>query len=334
MVAPEEVEPDGTIEWVDEEGSDGEDANQVASIPTPSGDPYEAAQAELSEAPARTKPRRSGAPRPTPSGARSNRSPRSSSSPVAVTVTKREPRDLGAWARTRRNPLIFAAVVAVVIGTVAFRAWRSRLAELPQIAEKGRSEGLAALDAGQFDVAYKLLSEARRAVQTLGDEFPGSSAIKQAAGEAEIITRLVVDPLEQLLDEASRSDPDAWDDQFRKLYKGRTIIIESEITVVPNANGEGRYDLRYRIFPNGEGARPRRIGKIETKGFKHFDVIKPKLHDTVIFGAALASFSLDAETGVWLVGLEPDSGVIMTHHKALEALGWDPPEKTAASEEL
>jgi len=111
------------------------------------------------------------------------------------------------------------------------------------------------------------------------------------------------------------------------------VIIESEITTVPDSKGDGRYDLRYRIFPDGEGGRPRRIGKIETKGFKHFDVIKPKLHDTVIFGATLASFKLDAESGIWLVGLEPNSGVIMTHHKALEALGWEPIESKPAAEE-
>jgi len=189
----DDVEPDGTIEWIDEEagaesnGAPHADA-ELDPVPAPRGDPYEAAQAELSEAPVRTRRPRPKSPGPEPSGAgaKARRGPRSSA-PERVAVAAPEPFDLGAWARSKRNPLLFAAVVLVVVGTVAFRNWRSRLAELPLVAERGRVEGLAALDAGKFDLAYQILSEARRAVHTLGDDFQGASAIKQGADEAEVI---------------------------------------------------------------------------------------------------------------------------------------------------
>ena len=40
------------------------------------------------------------------------------------------------------------------------------------------------------------------------------------------------------------------------------------------------------------------------------------------FGARLASFKFDDNDDVWWVGLEPKSGVFITHTKALEAMGW------------
>ena len=40
------------------------------------------------------------------------------------------------------------------------------------------------------------------------------------------------------------------------------------------------------------------------------------------FGAKVSSFQFDLEKNRWVVDFEPDSGVTMTHEKALEALGW------------
>ena len=276
MSDPDE-EVDGTIEWVDEE------APEEAEPPThtPKGDPFEAARAEmLAQAATRPRKRPPSVSKPDPHSQNGR-----GKSTVTAPVPVHEPFDFGNWARANRNPLLFAAVILLIVGAVSFRVWRMRLAELPVVAERGRVEGLAALDAGKFETAYQLLSEARRAVIRLGDDIPGASAIKQGADEAEVIAKLVSDPLEQLLDEASRDEPAAWDDRFRKLYDGRTILIEAEVTAVPNSQGEGSYDLNYRIFPEGEGAKPRSIGKLNLNGFKHFDLIKPKLHDTVVFGA-------------------------------------------------
>ena len=101
------------------------------------------------------------------------------------------------------------------------------------------------------------------------------------------------------------------------------MILDTYVTAVPDRLGEGRYELEYRIFPpGGDGGPPRSVGRIDTTGFRLLDMIKPKVGDRVTFGARLASFRFDAEGEQWLVGLEPDSGVIMTHMKALEALGW------------
>ena len=60
--------------------------------------------------------------------------------------------------------------------------------------------------------------------------------------------------------------------------------------------------------------------------------IKPRVGDRVRFGAAIASIRMDVERGEWLVGLEPDSGVILTHEKALEALGLSATDELAGED--
>ena len=90
---------------------------------------------------------------------------------------------------------------------------------------------------------------------------------------------------------------------------------------VPDASGQGRYELDYLVLPDGEG-KLFRTGRIDTAGFRLFDLAQPKVGDRVTFGARLASFTYDEQAKEWRIALEPDSGVFMTHPKALEALGW------------
>jgi hypothetical protein len=42
----------------------------------------------------------------------------------------------------------------------------------------------------------------------------------------------------------------------------------------------------------------------------------------VRFGAYLAGFKYDGNRDLWVISLEPKRGVLITHTKALEALGW------------
>jgi hypothetical protein len=225
---------------------------------------------------------------------------------------------IGQRLRRHRNVLIFGAVGLMVVGTVAFRSWRAYRQELPRIAELGRVEGLAALDAGKFDRAHVLLSAAKRAVIALGDAYQGASAIRQGADEAAVIVQLCPETLEALLEMAGRDE--AFPETFGKLYKGRTIIVDAHVTTIPDSQGNGRYELDYRIFREGEGGPPGSIGRVDASQLKLFQLIRPKPGDRVTFGARLASFALEGDE--WRVGLEPDSGVIMTHLAALEALGW------------
>lgn len=310
--AMDEPITDGEVEWLDE-------SSAIPSIPEVEG---QGPRTQGADATAARSERPAGAAAPT-------RQPRPekgvpATKPRPVTTPAAAPRlVVSPWERVRgnRNVLIFLGVTFLVIGTVAFRTWRVRRQELPRIAELGRVEGLAALDSGQFDRAHQLLSQAKHAVASLGDAYQGAAAIRQGADEAEIISQLVPDPLEDLLDQAARADPKDWSTRFDTLYRGRAVILDAHVAAVPDPLGNGHYELDYRIFREGEGV-PRSLGRVDTSDLALIALLKPRVGDRITLGARLASFRYDDQRNEWLVGLEPASGVVMTHVKALEALGW------------
>jgi hypothetical protein len=231
--------------------------------------------------------------------------------------------------------LVCGAIVALLaLATIGYRNWSAWRRELPSVAERGRTEGLEALDEGRFDAARQLLSPARRAVEVLGGGYDpvAAAAIRQGADEVEIITDLAPNSLEAMLEEASRSDPEDWERTFNTLYKGRAIIVEDQFQEVPDGSGRGRYDLYYRILRPGEGTKPESVGRIDLKGFGFIESRRARVDDYVLFGARLASFRFDQAEGRWVVTLLGDSGVVMTHRGALEALKWPTFNETEAGE--
>jgi hypothetical protein len=216
----------------------------------------------------------------------------------------------------------------LIIATVAFRTWRQRRQDFPIIAERGRVEGIPALEDGNFDKAYQLLSTAKSAVDSLGGAVEGAESIRNAADEAAIFVDLVPMPLEELLAEAGRISPEAWASRFNNLYRGRAILVDSFVGASPE-DGASRYEIEYVVLPPGEGgsflaggsAAPERIGVFDLSGFELFEQARPRVGARVTFGAKLASFQYDGNRN-WVIGLEPKSGVFILHTKALESLGW------------
>jgi hypothetical protein len=222
----------------------------------------------------------------------------------------------------------------LVVGTVGWRFWRSYRQEFPLIVERGRTEGIPALEDGDFDRAYQLLSAAKTAVDGLGGAVEDAEEIRHAAEEA----ALFVDPaplLEDLLAEAGRTSPETWATRFDTLYKGRAVIIQSRIRAV--AEGSSGYQLWYRVFSPGEASTPRdggvpradRFADIDLAGFELLESARIPVEHDVCFGARLASFRYDSDQKHWVVRLEPKSGVFVVHRKALEAAGWPAPKATS-----
>jgi hypothetical protein len=225
---------------------------------------------------------------------------------------------------------LFVLVPLLIVLTVGWRYRQSRLAELPLIAELGRTEGIPALDDGNFDKAFQRLSAAKAAVDALGGAVEGADEIRDAADEAAIWVKLIPTTLEELLAEAGRTEPDAWADRFKTLYQGRSIIIDSWITAEADPSTGSAYDILYRVLPPGQpsnfveggGSRPDRVATIDFSGFVLFEQVPPKAGNRVTFGARLAAFEYDRQTDEWKIRLEPKSGVFITHTKALESIGW------------
>jgi len=235
--------------------------------------------------------------------------------------------------RRKRGPhlLVFLLVPLLVAATVGWRYWKTRRQEFPLIAERGRTEGIPALEEGNFDKAYQLLSSAKSALDALGDAVEGAEEIRQAADEAAIFVDLCSRSLEELLEEAGRTAPEAWATRFDMLYKGRSILIDTRITAVPGESGSKGYAIEYRVFPPGEasqfgergaGGRPERFAEFDLAGFELLELARPSSGNLVRFGARLASLRYEGDRDRWVVRLEPKTGIFIQHYKALSAMGW------------
>jgi hypothetical protein len=234
---------------------------------------------------------------------------------------------------TRRGPrigLIFFLLTVLIAATVGWRVWMNHRAEFPRIIERGKVEGIPALEAGEFDRAHQLLSAARSAVEALGGAVAEADEIRQAADEAAIFNNLCSTSLEELLAEAGRaSDPESWASTFDALYKGRSCLFDTFIEFTPEDSESGAYELGYVVFPPGEASRfgdggvspPDRFARIDLRGFEAIEQSGLKREARVTFGARLQSIVYDSGRKYWVVRLEPKSGVFITHHGALVAIG-------------
>ena len=304
-------EPEVEIDWVDEGP-----AGPGAEVKAPEVRAPEPAPAPAGEA----RPRPKANPKPVPARPQP---PKARPEPVPAVEEVDRP-TLSEWAWAHRNALLAVGVVLLVIGAVAFRFRRQRLEDLPRIAEIGRTEGLRKLDAGDFAAAKQLLADAASAVDGLGGRYEGADSIRQGAREAAIFTDLVPSTLEQLLDEAAtfRGEPKEWPSRFAGMYRGRSIILEAPISAMPDPEKPGStYQLEGRIY-YGPGPSPVGKARIDLSGFQLFELSRPKVGDQQTFGARLATLKLDLASNEWVLTLEPDSGVYLTHPQALRAIGW------------
>jgi hypothetical protein len=228
------------------------------------------------------------------------------------------------------NILIAIAIPLLVVATVAWRIREQRRQEYPLIAQEGRENGIPALEEGNFDKAYQLLSKAKAAVDGLGEAVEDAAEIKHAADEAEAFVNLCSRSLEELLAEAAPKSHDDWKARFDALYKGRYIVFDTHILEAPAPGQSSPVQLEYRVFPEGQTTSfkrndfgsSERNGRIDLTGFQLFDKTAKQAGDRVTFAGKLASFEYNPNEECWVIKLQPKSGVYITHTKALEALGW------------
>jgi hypothetical protein len=236
-----------------------------------------------------------------------------------------------ATSRKRPSPLtlVLIFVPLLVVTAIGWSFVRSIRQEYPLIVEKGRNEGIPALDAGDFDTAFQLLSDAKSALESLGGAVANPDEIRTAAAEAAIFNDRSPLLLEEMLEDAGRTKSTVWASKFKTLYQGRAILIDTIISDEPGPEPSSRYRIEYVVFPPGgtnsfneqTDAPPDRYALIDLTGFQLFELGRPRKGDHVTFGARLASFERDPADKFWRVALEPDSGVYITHTRALEAIG-------------
>ena len=311
------------IEWVDEE----EEAPSLADEPVlPPGSVAAEFDPEVhldapSHHPAKSKTSQPAKPKARPT--------------AAPAIEVRERVGLGRKLWKARNALIFVAVVLIVAATIGQGIWRKKLEGLPKDFERGKTEGIAALERGEFGSAKQILQTAAEAIRLLGGrlEDPEVENVRQAADEAAIYADLMDLSLETLVDRAARARPgDDWPSTFKASVEGRSIVIEAHVTAVPDpGQPDSTYEIDYRIG-YGKGSTPDGRGRIDLKGFRLTDDAHPKLGDRLAFGARVAAVEFELDRKEWVVKLEPKSGVFVRHYKALRYLGW-PAEDESSEEE-
>ena len=325
LVVPDDAPIDGEIEWAEVDPLDVPTLPAAASTPDPQVGP------RSTEA---KRPRRA-SPAVLDSATQAGPRPRVQIDAEAGRVLlAEEPRShFLDWLKRRRNPLIFTSVACIVAATAVLRYDRARRAEAPALAERGRTQGIRALDDGRFVDAYQILSRADVAVELLEGKVEGADEIRQAAREAALLNDLTPDTLESILDAATRAAPDTWDSRFDSDYKGRAVVLETGVVPARDPESDNTVDLDYRIYPTGEGTRPPAVARIDLKGFQLFQLAGTKAGDRVVFAARLASLRFDPAREEWVVRLVPDSGAFITHARALESLGWPTPDDRSETED-
>ncbi|CAN5681967.1 hypothetical protein BH23PLA1_BH23PLA1_18380 [soil metagenome] len=342
---------DGEIQWLDPVSAAMEDVPEPETETEPEAPTEPEPPAETTDRPratspltgksrARAGPRSAAGPTPTPTTrTQPEARPRGKPRPRVETSTKPVPKapgdprpliavpdrpSFGARFRRHRHALVFLAVTFVVVLTVFQVVRQQQSRDLTREIESGRTEGVLALDRGDFDTAHRLLSRASRAVQALGGEVSGAEEIRQAANEAAILVDLVPTPLEALLDERARRGEDQWRPYFEASYRNRSILLEARILPRREWPRPDVPELDYRILTPGP-TRPRQ-GRIDLQGFRLFESEPPEPNSQVPlrFGARLSAVTPDPDSSDWLFQLEPDSGVFITHDGVLKALGWGP----------
>jgi hypothetical protein len=329
---------EGEVEWLEpvEPGTGLPDEQS-----SPAFDPVDAAVSELPEGPQdHEPPRPKSGPRPKP-GSRPTPGPGADRGRAASPRPgSRRAKPIEAWEeklllpirptlrdRLRRNrlTLVGLAVVGLVMATVAFSLYRNARRDYPTMVQQGRDEGIPALDDGDFDRAYRILSRAAEAVEALGGQIGGAEEVRQAAREAAIFVDLIPERLEEILDERARTVDEAeWQSAFDRRYKGRAVLLSAEITETPASSG--RYEVNYRVL-NRTATSPR-MARIDFEGFRLFEAGAPEAGAQVQFGARLEAIWSDPDG--YRIQLQPDSGVTITHVDALDAIGWRPVETAGA----
>ncbi len=312
------------IEW--EEPARG-DSPPIAEVEIPEPEPE--SEPKSRPEPALQPPPRPAPPRPRPLPAAPAPAARKAARVVEVARTREQGEPEGSAAvvaeggsfwegvKRRRHMILAVAVATLVVSALGWNVRRQRLQTLPKVVEIGRTRGLDALDAGDFDEAKLLLTRAARAVDALGGKIEKGDEIRQGAFEAEIYADLVPERLEAILDEARAAPVDGWSEIFRSKYRGRTVVLDIHVTALPK---EGRgYEVDYKVL--SPGANPI-VAHFDLAGFGLFERSKLKVKDRVIFGAKLESIDRDPDFNKgWRIVLQPASGVLLTRDAALAALG-------------
>ena len=108
---------------------------------------------------------------------------------------------------------------------------------------------------------------------------------------------------------------DQWLEHFSIHYRGKSILLDSEVTVTLSKNDEPTYQLPY-LFHLNDDLFVIQLNSLIPDLFQYIDLSKPR---RVFFGARLESVSPDPKhLNHWIISFQPSSGVLLTRPELLE----------------
>lgn len=235
----------------------------------------------------------------------------------------RRPKRLGAW----RFPLTAGAATLAILLVIFIAAAPFLGRPAPPHAQDEPFPDLAGrMAAGRLALAQGDFHLAAREMQTaldLGRRRPDalSSAdrqeLVQLERQSDLLSRLSSRSLQEIVGEA---DPvlhdEEWRARFTRDYQGQSVLFDDAVRFDDSAPATGRRRpvlVNYRIVVDGETVR---LALEDLDILQGLPLERPR---RLLFGGRLAKVERE-ESGRWMVGFIPDSGVLLTDRGAAEAV--------------
>jgi hypothetical protein len=222
-------------------------------------------------------------------------------------------------------PLAAAALTLIVVCLAIAGLLHSYLHQTPlprktETIGQRIDAGRMALAQGKFVLAVRELD----AAQDLQRQNPGLLShaerreLTQLHRQAALLANLLPESLEEILRhgaELVHQDEQEWQGVFADRYRGKAIVFDAEV----QRDRDGSFQISYTVFVRGREAR------LDLTNVRLFNSLLMQEPRRLLFGLRLAEIHLEAE-GMWVIGFEPDSGVLLTDLGAAAACCSQPEE--------
>jgi hypothetical protein len=177
--------------------------------------------------------------------------------------------------------------------------------------------GQAALAEGNFQSAVEELDAAHRYWTARPDTLSASEGrqLTQLQRQAALLADLLTESLEEVLGRLSGLPEREGRSVFSRRYQGKAVVLYARV----RRDAAGQYHGDYAL---SDGDRPARL---ELADLRLLAALPLEDGPLLLFGARLARVRREP-AGTWVLGLEPDSGVLLTDRGAALACcfgAWD-----------
>jgi hypothetical protein len=209
--------------------------------------------------------------------------------------------------------LTLIVVVLILAAFLSYYLHPSNPTSKPKTLGQHLEAGRDALAKGKFLRAATEL-EAAQAIRAKHPELLSPAErreLTQLHRQANLLAGLLSESLEEILLHAAElvpPDDQEWQRLFGERYRGKALIFETEVQRV----AAGHYQVGYAVWVRGRRA------QLDLGDLQMFRALPLQESQRLLFGVRLADIRLEAE-GIWVVRVEPSSGVLLTHLEAAAA---------------